>query len=135
MSNNIWKNIVVCIEIWHTFWWLDLVLGIDQEDTNLLANVFFEHQEHVLKEFYTMNWCHRKAVRLSWKCHQRVGLSNHEKQIAAVVEQLQSKKKRSLTTIKSGTKSKKNWYIGNLGKSIKTETLKHVSMLKKTCKA
>ena len=54
-----------------------------------------------------MNWCHREAVRLSWKCHQRVGLSNHEKQIAAVVEQLQSKKKPSLTTIKKWYKKQK----------------------------
>ena len=97
----------MCIKIWYTFWWLDLVLGVDQEDTNLLANVFFKHQERVLKEFYTMNWCHREAVRLSWKCHQRVGVSSYEKEIAAVVEQLQSKMKPSVITIKKWYKRQK----------------------------
>lgn len=110
-----------------------MVLGVDQEDTNLLANVFFKHQERVFKEFYTMNWCHREAARLSWKCHQRVGVSSYEKEIAAVVEQLQSKMKPSVITIKKWYKRQKD-YIKNQGKFITTETLKFVSMSKKTCK-
>lgn len=54
-----------------------------------------------------MNWCHREAVHLSWKCHQRVGVSPYEKEIAAVVEQLQSKMKPSVITIKKWYKRQK----------------------------
>ena len=92
-----------------------MVLGIDQEDTNVLANVFFKHQERALNEFYTMNWCHREAIRLSWKCHQKVGLTAAEKGKAAVAEKIKSNKKPSLIAVKEWFKKQKQLFYAKTG--------------------
>ena len=111
-----------------------MVLGVDQEDTSVLANVFFKHQERVLKEFYTMSWCHREAVRLSWKCHQKVGLIKSERQIAAVAEKIQAKKKPSLISLKEWYKRQKELFYGKTGKIYEDKNLEMCLEIEETWK-
>ena len=56
-----------------------------------------------MKQYYTMRWCHREAIRLAWKCHHRFGVAQNEKEIAKVGEQLHKKRKPIITKVK-------NWY-------------------------
>lgn len=58
----------------------------------------------MLKQFYTMYGCHRKAIRLAWKCHHKFGVTwTTEKEIAKVGERLHQTKKPTMAKVK-------HWY-------------------------
>ena len=64
---------------------------MDGENTAILAKTFFKNRESTLMSYYTINWMQREAVRLTWKCHQKFTLSNEEKNIVKVQEELYGK--------------------------------------------
>ena len=70
-----------------------------------------------------MNWCHREDVCLSWKCHQKVGLTKSEKEIAAVAEKIQSRKKPSIMTVKEWYRRQKELFYGKMSEIYEDKNL------------
>ena len=77
--------------------------AMDDECTATLAKVFLKHRKDTLLKYYNMNMMQREAVRISWKVCQRLGLTERERKIAKVADDIYNKPK-------PGIKEVSDWY-------------------------